>query len=94
MIIILMIAAAAVVFGIAFTIGIQTKNRSGKWGLNLNSPRAIFSGNPLLRKVACPKCGREQQGLRLPANTSEALWGGWTCPNCGTRMDKWGRART
>jgi hypothetical protein len=27
----------------------------------------------------------------IPA-AAHLLFGGWTCPHCGTRMDKWGRS--
>ena len=50
-----------------------------RWGINL-------------RRVSCPKCGTPMPRVRIPTSTSETLWGGGTCPNCGCRMDKWGRA--
>jgi hypothetical protein len=28
-----------------------------------------------------------------PATQEEALWGGWTCPQCGCQVDKYGRER-
>ena len=58
--------------------GTIAKNR---WGINL-------------KRVSCPKCGTEASRLRVPASGSEVLWGGYTCPNCGCQMDKWGRQRT
>lgn len=48
------------------------------WGINLN-------------RVHCPKCGKAMPYVRKPASQREALWGGWTCQNCGTEMDKWGK---
>ena len=33
-------------------------------------------------------CRRDSRSLR------QSMWGGWTCPNCGTEVDKWGREVT
>lgn len=74
------------VFGIGFVAallivvgvivhGTIVKNR---WGINL-------------RPVSCPKCGKQVPRVRVPTSASEGLWGGVTCPNCGCKMDKWGR---
>jgi hypothetical protein len=43
--------------------------------------------------VKCPTCQTLQPWKRKPADDDERLWGGWTCTNCGTKMDKWGRVR-
>lgn len=51
----------------------------GKVGLNLE-------------EVHCPQCGRQMPALRIPDGLQQLLWGGWTCPACGCRMDKWGKA--
>ena len=51
--------------------------RSGRMGINLE-------------KVSCPQCGEKMSQVRKPANISQALWGGWTCGECGTEMDKYG----
>ena len=45
-----------------------------------------------LAAVDCPKCGQRMPTLRLPTNLHQMMWGGWTCPNCGCEMDKWGKA--
>lgn len=50
---------------------------SSKWGVNL-------------KKVKCPECGEVQPRVRKPKNLRQALWGGWTCANCDTEMDKYG----
>ena len=50
----------------------------GKWGINI-------------KQMACPRCGQSMPALRKPADAKEALWGGWTCPNCGCKVDKWGK---
>jgi hypothetical protein len=87
----LIVVGCVLLCGAMITIVIQTKNCAGRWGLNLNSIRGILKGKPLLRKVVCPECGREQKDFRRPTKPTEFLWGGWTCSNCGTSMDKWGK---
>lgn len=51
-----------------------------KWGMNF-------------KKVYCPKCGLKQAYWRWPQSLNEALWGGGTCPECGCKMDKWGKEK-
>lgn len=43
-----------------------------------------------LRAVHCPDCGAKQPAVRKPQNARQAMWGGWTCKECGCEMDKWG----
>jgi hypothetical protein len=43
------------------------------------------------REVHCPECNAAMPVARKPTSVSQALWGGWTCQHCGTRLDKWGR---
>ena len=45
-------------------------------------------------RASCPRCGTRSPMIRKPASAEEALWGGWTCPNCGCKVDKYGRERT
>lgn len=45
-----------------------------------------------LSAAKCPSCGEQMSLLRKPDSMSQLLWGGWTCPNCGCKMDKWGKA--
>ena len=52
--------------------------RKTGWGINFS-------------RVSCPKCRTRAPFFRKPASGSQAMWGGYTCPNCGTQMDKWGR---
>jgi hypothetical protein len=94
MIFLFVVIVTVVLGGVLLMIATETAGRSGKWGLNLNSVWDIARGKGLLRKVTCPKCGREQERRRKPARLTEFLEGGWTCPDCGTSMDKWGKART
>jgi hypothetical protein len=45
---------------------------------------------PALRPT-CANCGEELPAFRLPANRKQALFGGWTCPNCHRELDRRGR---
>jgi hypothetical protein len=58
---------------------VGTSRRQGKMGINLKA-------------VVCPTCQAPAPVLRKPANLKQMLWGGWTCAQCGTELDKWGRA--
>ena len=40
----------------------------------------------------CATCGASAPAIRRPANLRQALWGGWTCPNCGTELNRWGHS--
>jgi len=66
---------------VIFLIINQFRKKKDKLGVNLD-------------KVNCPKCGKEQASIRLPKGKEEILWGGWTCPNCGCKMDKFGKEIT
>jgi hypothetical protein len=55
----------------------DTVRRKGRWGVNL-------------RRVHCPACHTIAPVIRPAANPRQALWGGWTCQNCGVEFDKWG----
>jgi transposase len=43
-----------------------------------------------LPRKKCPGCGMVLPRFRKPANTRQALWGGWTCPTCHLEMDRKG----
>lgn len=49
-----------------------------KWGANLEN-------------VQCPQCETKLPAIRPPGNMEQFLWGGWTCPECGCKVDKWGK---
>jgi hypothetical protein len=67
---------AVLAVGMALVIhGTLVKN---KWGINLDS-------------VSCPRCNTVLPQVRKPRSLQQSVWGGWTCPNCGVGMDKWGR---
>ena len=93
MVFLLVAIVAAVLSGAVMRIAAESAAGSGKWGVNLNSVWDIAQGKGLLRKVTCPTCGREQKQRRKSASLIKYLWGGWTCPSCGTGMDQWGKAR-
>jgi hypothetical protein len=57
----------------------MTEKPKSRWGINLKS-------------VSCPACKEQMPVLRVPNSVHELMWGGWTCPKCGCRMDKWGKA--
>ena len=44
-----------------------------------------------LKATQCSHCGHALPALRKPSNLRQILWGGWTCPNCGSELDKSGR---
>lgn len=67
----------AVIGAIDWFIYSRTKRRD-KWGINLKT-------------TACPKCQTPFPKFRRPSSMRQALWGGSTCPSCGTEIDKWGR---
>ena len=49
-----------------------------RWGINLSA-------------VSCPSCKTRLPQIRKPNSLRQAMWGGYTCPACGTEIDKWGR---
>jgi hypothetical protein len=38
----------------------------------------------------CPNCGMPVPMFRTPTSLHQAFWGGWTCSNCQTEMDREG----
>jgi endogenous inhibitor of DNA gyrase (YacG/DUF329 family) len=52
----------------------------------------LFIGGSNLFAVKCPACATQQPLWRRPASFRQMMWGGWTCPNCGTEMDRNGKA--
>ena len=39
--------------------------------------------------VKCPECDNPFPTFRIPKNFQQAMWGGWTCKQCGEEFDKW-----
>jgi hypothetical protein len=75
------IALSVVVFGLLITGAVlvvrDTIRQRGRWGLNLKAPN-------------CRHCQAPMPPVRIPANARQAMWGGWTCKQCGLEVDKWG----
>jgi hypothetical protein len=69
------------VLGIGVILVIYGTVAKTNWGINFSPPKS------------CPKCNTALSNIRAPKGTEEALWGGFTCSNCGTKMDKWGRVK-
>jgi hypothetical protein len=38
----------------------------------------------------CPNCGTPVPAYRNPTSWRQAVWGGWTCSECRTEMDRFG----
>jgi hypothetical protein len=38
----------------------------------------------------CPVCRADVPAFRTPTSVRQALWGGWTCENCGTELNRQG----
>lgn len=43
------------------------------------------------KAVSCPKCGAAMPLFRKPTSVRQGMFGGYTCPACGTEMDAAGR---
>lgn len=52
---------------------------------------AVFLMTLLAPPKKCPECGTPAPKRYKPANRRERFWGGWTCPQCGTEVDRKGR---
>jgi hypothetical protein len=52
----------------------------------------LFIGRANWASVKCPTCTTQQPLWRKPTSFRQLVWGGWTCPNCGTEMDRHGKA--
>jgi hypothetical protein len=79
--VVLVIGAGILVFGLLLTGAVlvvrDTIRKRGRWGINLSPPE-------------CRQCGTAAPVVRKPANMRQAMWGGWTCAECGLELDKWG----
>jgi hypothetical protein len=58
----------------------DTIRQRGKWGINFRQPACTQCGSPLPIVT-----------VRMPTSWRQAMWGGWTCSECGFELDRWGR---
>jgi len=75
---VLTVTLVVVVLAGAFVFIRAQAKAQGRWGISLS-------------RTSCPRCGTRLPMIRKPATREEALWGGWTCPQCGCQVDKYGR---
>jgi predicted Zn-ribbon and HTH transcriptional regulator len=47
----------------------------------------------MMKPPKCEKCGTVQPKFHRPTTTQQAMWGGYTCANCGSELDRKGRVR-
>ena len=54
----------------------------------------VSAMNAQVRANPCPKCG-EPLGSKKPGRGTwtQRMWGGWTCPECGCDVDRFGKER-
>ena len=45
----------------------------------------------LLPRKHCPDCRALLPAVRKPVDMRQAMMGGWTCPQCGCRIDRRGK---
>lgn len=95
----------AVLFAIAVTAAFAARDAlTGTEPFNLYSAVlaacliVVFIGTALRWKagintatVNCPNCSAVPPFIRKPANFRQAMWGGYTCTQCSSEIDKWGR---
>ena len=67
---------AAAVFVVLLTF-IKKDSKYSKFGIHI-------------KRIYCPNCNQKQPIARKPVNQRQALFGGYTCKNCNTEMDKYG----
>lgn len=73
----------ALIMSIGLALGLflvirDTRRQQGRWGINPGQSK-------------CPLCEEPIPMVRIPKSVQQALWGGWTCSQCGLELDKWGR---
>jgi hypothetical protein len=57
----------------------DTIRQRGNWGISF-------------KQAVCSQCGTAMPMMfRKPTSWRQAMWGGWTCAECGFELDKWGR---
>jgi hypothetical protein len=52
----------------------------------------LFIGRANFTAAKCPSCATQQPVWRRPTSFRQLTLGGWTCVNCGTELDRHGKA--
>ncbi len=52
----------------------------------------VFIGRANFASEKCPTCAIQQPAWRKPTSFRQLMWGGWTCANCNTEIDRHGNA--
>lgn len=52
--------------------------------------RMVRIGKAVKTPVSCPRCACVMPRIRKPTSRRQALWGGWTCPQCQLELDSKG----
>lgn len=56
--------------------------------------KKVLSLNSQVRANPCPRCNETLTGKKPgPQTWTQAMWGGWTCPECGSDVDRFGKER-
>jgi hypothetical protein len=71
------LAITAVVIGFFL---IRQSKKKGRWGIGSLT-------------TTCPRYRAPMPALRKPTSIAEGMWGGWTCSECGCKVDKYGQQR-
>ena len=79
MILVLLFAFLFLVVSLGVIVVYQSVKKEGRWGIRFGAP------------PNCPSCSSSLPVARVPQDAREAMWGGWTCGVCGTKVDKWGK---
>ena len=73
----LILGLVSIVILIILLVSIKKNSGNAKFGINL-------------KRVYCPKFNLKQPIIRKPKTENQILYGGYTCKNCNTEMDKYG----
>lgn len=76
-VILIITSLSVVLVVIVFTMMMKFWPKKGPMGINTKT-------------TTCPRCGEKFPKIRKPASLKQALWGGYTCKNCGCETDKYG----
>jgi hypothetical protein len=82
MVLMLVLTFLGLIASLGVLVVYQSIKQEGRFGVRFGAP------------PKCPGCSSPLPVARVPQDGHEAMWGGWTCEACGTKLDKWGKVRT